>query len=199
VVSALGSRRHVLTVAGLVAAIGIMGGLTSYSVTLYRLFCQATGSGGYTGIAEKAPDTVSDRVVTVRFNADIDPTLGWRFEPEQTTIKVRLGEQAIAFYRARNLTATKNTGTAVFNVSPEKVGGYFDKIECFCFSEQTLGPGQEADLPVTFFVDPKMNDVRRLDDITEITLSYTFYPSAKDNRQSLVRPTPAPETRSALN
>ncbi|MGE3935263.1 MAG: cytochrome c oxidase assembly protein [Rhodospirillaceae bacterium] len=190
-------RRNFGTVAALVAVIGAMGVLTSYSVTLYELFCRVTGYGGYVGVAQATPDTVSDRVVTIRFNADVDPALGWRFVPEQKTIKVRLGEQALAFYKARNLTATTKTGTAIFNVSPEKAGGYFDKIECFCFTEQTLAPGQEADLPVTFFVDPKMNDVRRLDDITEITLSYTFYPS-KSTQQSAAPPRAA-DARRALN
>jgi len=197
-VSAPARRRNAGTVVALVAVIAAMGGVTSYSVTLYELFCRVTGAGGYVGVAEAPPEGASDRYVTVRFNADIDPALGWRFTPVQKSIRVRLGEQALAFYKVRNLTATEKTGTAIFNVTPEKVGGYFDKVECFCFTEQTLAAGQEAELPVTFFVDPKLADVRRLDDITEITLSYTFYPSSKSTQQSAAPPRAA-DVRRALN
>ncbi|MCK6451475.1 MAG: cytochrome c oxidase assembly protein [Alphaproteobacteria bacterium] len=162
-----------------VVVVAVMVGMSFASVPLYRLFCQVTGFGGATQRADKAPDTVLDRVVTVRFNADTDPSLPWSFRPAQREVRVRLGEQALAFYTARNFGHEPITGTATFNVTPEKVGGHFDKIQCFCFTQQTLAPGQSAELPVSFFVDPSLAKDPNLDDIKVITLSYTFFRARK--------------------
>jgi cytochrome c oxidase assembly protein subunit 11 len=169
------NRRNSLTAIALVGVVAGMAGLAYASVPLYRLFCQVTGFGGTTQVAERLPDRVLDRVITVQFNADVSSSLAWRFRPAQRSIDVRLGEQGLAFFTARNEADAATTGTATFNVTPLKAGPYFTKIDCFCFDEQTLAPGQSADMPVTFFVDPEMADDRNLDDVTTITLSYTFF------------------------
>ncbi|MBM3486692.1 MAG: cytochrome c oxidase assembly protein [Alphaproteobacteria bacterium] len=182
-------NRRTMTICGLV--VGAMVGLSFASVPLYRLFCQITGFGGTTQVAERAPDRVLDRMVTVRFNADVERALGWRFEPVERTMRVRIGEQTLAFYRARNISGAPTTGTATFNVTPEKSGLYFNKIECFCFTEQTLAAGEEADFPVSFFVDPALVDDRNARDVTEITLSYSFFLVRDKAAQAPVRVTSA--------
>lgn len=169
------NARTGLIMAAIVAA---MLGLAFASVPLYRIFCEATGFGGTTLRADKAPGAVAGEV-GVRFDANIHPGLPWRFEPEQTTVKVKPGAATRIFYRAQNLSARDWTGQAVFNVSPDQVGKYFKKIQCFCFSEQTLEPGQQLELPVVFFIDPKVAEKHDLDSISTITLSYTFFPSDK--------------------
>jgi cytochrome c oxidase assembly protein subunit 11 len=172
-------RRHTvmaLSLAGLVAA---MVGLSFAAVPLYRIFCQATGYNGTPQRADKGADQVLDRTITVRFDGNVDPALPWRFAPEQRTMEVKIGETALAFFKATNETKGPVTGTAVFNVTPEQVGLYFTKIQCFCFTEQTLAAGAIADMPVTFFVDPKMVEDEDTKNITEITLSYTFYRTDK--------------------
>ena len=182
----------------LLGVAGGMAGLAYASVPLYQLFCQVTGYGGTTQVADRAPDRVLDRVITVRFNADVSKSLAWRFRPVQRSIDVRLGEQALAFYAARNDSSVPTTGTATFNVTPAKAGRYFNKVDCFCFDEQTLAPGTSADMPVTFFIDPKMADDRNLDDVTTITLSYTFFnanPDAENGtRQTTQVEVPRPVT-----
>ncbi len=171
------------TVIALLAVIGVMATLTAYAAPLYQAFCRITGYGGTTQIADGPAARVVDRVVTVRFNADVNSALPWRFEPAQDRIRVKLGEPALAVYTARSLAAVPVTGTATFNVTPAKVGVYFTKTECFCFTEQTLAPGQLADMPVSFYIDPEMADDRGLDDVTTITLSYTFF-KAKQQKKS---------------
>jgi cytochrome c oxidase assembly protein subunit 11 len=168
-------RRQARTVLFALGMFGVMSGLTSYSVTLYRLFCQATGYGGTTRTAAAAPTPVDGRVITVRFNTDVNSRLPWRFEPEQRAIKVKLGEEALAVFRAENLGSKPITGHAVYNVTPAKAGIYFNKIQCFCFTEQTLDPRATAEMPVQFFVDPDLAKDRNLDDVEVITLSYTFF------------------------
>lgn len=191
-------RRNSVTLAVLLAVIAGMGGMVYASVPLYRLFCQVTGFGGTTRIADAASPRVVDRVVTVRFNADVNSGLAWRFGPVDPQVEVRLGETALAFYRASNDAASPITGTATFNVTPAKAGPYFNKLDCFCFTEQTLEPGQTVDMPVSFFVDPEMADDRNLDDVTTITLSYTFFKakteSAARRRRSAPTATAAVET-----
>ena len=155
--------------------VGAMVGLAFASAPLYRLFCAATGFGGTPLRAEKAPGAVAGQV-SVRFDANIHPGLPWRFEPEQTTVRVKPGAQTKIFYLAQNLSARTWTGQAVFNVSPDQVGKYFKKIQCFCFTEQTLKAGEKVDMPVVFFVDPAIKKDPDTKDIDEITLSYTFYP-----------------------
>ena len=157
----------------LVAA--FMVGLAFASVPLYRMFCELTGFDGTPRRAEKAPGAVAGPV-GVRFDANVHPGLPWRFEPEQQTVEIAPGARTKIFYRAQNLSARPITGQAVFNVSPDQAGKYFNKIECFCFTEQTLKPGQSVDMPVVFFVDPKILKDEDTKDVHEITLSYTFYP-----------------------
>ena len=166
------NRRTGLTMALLVAA---MVGLAFASVPLYRLFCQVTGFGGTPVRAEEAPGAVAGQV-GVRFDANIEPALPWRFEPVQKTIRIQPGARTQVLYRATNLTARTTTGRAIFNVTPLKAGQYFSKIECFCFTEQTLRGGQSVDMPVVFYVDPRIREDETTRDIDEITLSYTFYP-----------------------
>jgi cytochrome c oxidase assembly protein subunit 11 len=152
-----------------------MVGLAYASVPLYDMFCRVTGFGGTTQRAEAAPTQVVDRTITVRFNADVNNKLPWSFRPEQRSITLKLGETGLAAYRAENRSDAATVGTASYNVTPEKAGQYFNKIECFCFTEQVLQPGQGVDMPVAFFVDPAMADDPAMEDVTTITLSYTFF------------------------
>jgi cytochrome c oxidase assembly protein subunit 11 len=169
-------RRNATTVISLLAVLGVMAGLTASAVPLYRLFCQVTGYGGTTQVAAPGEDRkVLDRVITVRFNADVNPALPWRFAPLQDKVRVRVGEPALAAFTARSLADVPVTGTATFNVTPAKAGLYFVKTDCFCFTEQTLAPGGSARLPVSFFVDPAIAEDHNLDDVSTITLSYTFF------------------------
>lgn len=171
------SRRHarVGIVLSLVAA-GMLG-LAFAAVPLYRLMCQVTGYAGTVQRATAASTSVSDRVVTIRFDANIANGLAWRFEPEKTSIDVKLGENMLAFFRATNTSSAPLSGVATFNVTPEIAGGYFNKVQCFCFDQQTLKAGETVEMPVSFFVDPALLDEPGGADIKEITLSYTFYPS----------------------
>ena len=166
-----------LSLAGLVAA---MVGLSFAAVPLYRIFCQATGYNGTPQRADKGADQVLDRTITVRFDGNVDPALPWSFAPEQRTMEVKIGETALAFFKATNRTEAPVTGTAIFNVTPEQAGLYFTKIECFCFKKQTLAANASVEMPVTFFVDPKIVDDEDTKHITDITLSYTFYRSDND-------------------
>jgi len=169
------NRRVALFAALFVAA---MVGLAFASVPLYRLFCEATGFDGTTGRAKQAPGAVAGQV-SVRFDANVDPKLAWRFEPEQERVAVKPGARTQIYYDATNLTARTITGQAVYNVSPTQAGKYFNKIACFCFTEQTLKAGEHVRMPVVFFVDPKLRTDPDTRDIDEITLSYTFYPVEK--------------------
>jgi cytochrome c oxidase assembly protein subunit 11 len=157
-----------------------MVGLSFAAVPLYRLFCAATGYGGTPQIGLAASPGVSERTITVRFNADTNPNLPWRFEPVQKEVKLRLGEEQVAFYTARNESAGPVTGVATYNVTPDKVGKYFHKTACFCFNEQTLAAGQEMQFPVSFWVDPAIATDPSTADVTTITLSYTFFRSLDD-------------------
>ena len=145
------------------------------AVPLYRIFCQVTGFGGTTMKADAAPGAVAGQV-GVRFDANIDPRLPWKFEPEQHVVRVHPGARTTIYYRSTNYTARNTTGQAIFNVTPESAGKYFSKIECFCFTEQTLKPGESVRMPVVFYVDPKLREDPDTRHIDEITLSYTFYP-----------------------
>ncbi len=166
-----------LRLAILLAAAAIaMIGLAFASVPLYRLFCQVTGFGGTTQVATNAYDVpILDRDITVSFNADTAPGLPWRFEPVQRKVTLKVGEEALVYYRAVNNSDHDVVGTAIFNVTPHKAGSYFNKIECFCFTEQRLKPGESMEMPVTFFVDPALDNDVNLDEVQEITLSYTFF------------------------
>jgi cytochrome c oxidase assembly protein subunit 11 len=178
------ARRNGRTAAlmGLVAV--AMVGLAFASVPLYRLFCQVTGFGGTPIRAEQVETKATGALVNVRFDANTNSALPWEFKPEKTVQRVAVGARYMAFYTARNLSDRPVTGTATFNVTPVQAGQYFTKIDCFCFTEQTLQPGEEVRMPVVFQVDPAM--LKDADDreISEITLSYTFYPVDEPNTRS---------------
>jgi cytochrome c oxidase assembly protein subunit 11 len=159
----------------LVLIVAAMTALVAVSPTLYRAFCEATGFNGTTLRAERAPGAVAGQV-KVQFDANVHPGLPWRFEPEQIAVNVAPGARTQIFYRAQNLSARPITGQAVYNVTPDTVGKYFKKIECFCFTEQTLKAGEKVDMPVIFFVDPAIEKDPDTKNVHEITLSYTFYP-----------------------
>ena len=163
-----------------IAAIAVAMFCLAYaSVPLYRLFCQVTGFGGTPQQALKAPDTITDRVITVRFNADIDPNLAWRFTPGETLLKLKVGEQKLTHFVAKNIENKPTTGRAAYNVVPNMAGVYFMKVECFCFINQTLQAGQQVNMPVSFFIDPSIMDDPEMNDVDTITLSYTFFPVKK--------------------
>ncbi len=181
----------------LAVVVGMIG-MSYAAVPLYRIFCQVTGYGGTTQRADAPPqDTVIERVMTVRFDANTSSALAWTFEPAQKQAEVKVGEQAMAFYRATNTSSETLTGTATFNVSPPRAGAYFSKVECFCFTEQTLKPGQSVDMPVVYFVDPDIDSDPDLKALRTITLSYTFYPAERDSETDIVA-TPSGE-RSQIN
>ena len=171
----LGRNRAV--VLPLVALVAAMVGLAFASVPLYRLFCQATGYGGVPQRADRGSDQILDRTIRIRFDANVASGLQWSFAPVQRVMDVKIGEQALAFFKATNNGSVAITGRAIFNVAPELAGRYFTKIECFCFKQQTLAAGASAEMPVVFFVDPKIVDDEDTKTISEITLSYTFYRS----------------------
>ena len=183
-----GSRRRMATALVLGGVVCGMVGLAFGAVPLYQLFCQVTGFGGTTQVAEEAPAEIGERVVTIRFNADTARDLPWRFKPEQREMTVRVGEMAMAFYNAVNQSDRSLVGSSTFNVTPVKAGAYFNKIECFCFEEQTLAPGERAEFPVSFFVDPDIVEDRRLDDVSTITLSYTFFARGEGVTEAALAP-----------
>ena len=172
--------RHGVVALSLVGLVAVMTGLAFASVPLYRMFCQATGYGGIPQRAERAPSEILDRTIRIRFDANVDRALPWTFAPVDRVIDVKIGETALAYFKASNTSNAPVSGTAVFNVAPELAGRYFTKIECFCFKEQTLAAGASIELPVTFFVDPKIVEDEDTKNIAEITLSYTFYRTGKD-------------------
>lgn len=172
-------RNRRLALISFTAAAGMVG--ASYAaVPLYEIFCQVTGYGGTTQVAEAAPAKVLNRKMTIRFNADVGKAMPWRFAPAQDRVDVKVGEQGLAFYRAKNVSGRTITGTATFNVTPAKAGQYFNKVACFCFTEQELKAGAEVDMPVTFFVDPDIANDPNLNEVTTITLSYTFFETEPD-------------------
>jgi cytochrome c oxidase assembly protein subunit 11 len=174
-----------LKVATIVASVAVgMVGLAYASVPLYDLFCRVTGFGGTTQRADAAPATVLDRTIRIAFDANVNSGLGWEFKPVQRQHTVRIGEQSLAFYHATNVGKEPVTGTATFNVSPPQAGSYFSKIQCFCFTEQTLQPGQSIDMPVTYYVDPDIANDPDLKNLDTITLSYTFFKADKDPVQT---------------
>ncbi len=149
--------------------------LTFASSALFRMFCEKTGHGGTTQVAKALPSRIENRVITVRFNADLQPELPWDFKPLQREIKVKAGEIGLAFYHGKNLSPSHTVGMATYNVTPHKAGIYFNKVECFCFIEQHLEGGQETDFPVQFFIDPDIVKDPTMEDVETITLSYTFF------------------------
>ena len=185
-------RRDGATVLLLVSVVAGMTGLAFASVPLYRLFCQETGLGGTTRRAAAAPVKEAAAFVTIRFDAETAPGLGWEFRPLQSKVSVHPGEQQKIFYRAVNKTAEPVTGRATYNVTPAKAGIYFDKLQCFCFSEQLLAPGQSVDMGVVFFVDPDILTDPNTSDVHTITLSYTMFPAHQASRPTASAAPPAP-------
>lgn len=167
--------RNGATVLLLVSVVSGMVGLSFASVPLYRLFCAATGFGGTPQRVEAAPKQIAAGLVTVSFNADVAPGLDWEFRPLKDEVVVHPGEQNQVFFRAVNRTNAPVTARAVYNVTPTKAGIYFDKLQCFCFSNQTLAPGQSVDMGVVFFVDPDLLTDPSTREVRSITLSYTMF------------------------
>tara|TARA_B100001559_G_C16250737_1_gene506859 strand:+ start:116 stop:742 length:627 start_codon:yes stop_codon:yes gene_type:complete len=159
----------------------LMIGAAYAAVPLYKIFCQVTGFGGTTQVSDSLPATVGKRVIKVQFDANVAKGLSWNFVPAQREVSVKVGEEGIAYYTAKNLTDRHIKGSAVFNVTPIKAGYYFNKIDCFCFQEQVLAPGEEVKMPVTFFINPDISNEPGMKDIEIITLSYTFFEQNENN------------------
>jgi cytochrome c oxidase assembly protein subunit 11 len=170
------TRRDVIVAAACGAFVAGMVGMAYASVPLYDWFCRTTGFGGRTQVATGAPAETLGRKIIVRFDANVGGGLPWRFEPERNSIEVRLGEVVTVNYVVTNLAARTTVGLAAYNVAPPTVGAYFQKINCFCFTEQTFGPGERREMAVVFYVDPALVKDWEQDDLNSITLSYSFYP-----------------------
>lgn len=171
-------RSSNLLVAGAcLAFFGGMIGITYASVPLYKIFCKVTGYNGTTQRVDQASTKILDRNITIRFDANVSSDLPWTFQPDQREVTIKLGETTKVAFKVKNEFAQATRGKATFNVTPELAGAYFNKLECFCFTDQTLQPGQSLDMPVVFFVDPDIITEPDLKDIKTITLSYTFFAS----------------------
>ena len=168
-------RRDLLIAASCGAFVAFMVGAAYASVPLYTWFCKTTGFGGTTQVADREPEHILGRMLTIRFDSNVTPGLPWKFEPEQNEIKLRIGEVATVNYKVINEAAREITAMASYNVSPPQVGSYFAKINCFCFTQQTLKAGEAREMTVVFYVDPAIVKDRDQDDLNAITLSYTFY------------------------
>ena len=168
-------RRDLLVAACCSALVVGMVGAAYAAVPLYNWFCKTTGFGGTTQVSGKAPDRVLGRILTIRFDSNVAPGLPWRFQPAQNEIQVRIGEVATVHYKVINEAARDVSGQASYNVSPPTVGGYFNKINCFCFTEQRLKAGETREMAVVFYIDPSIVNDRDQNDLSTITLSYTFY------------------------
>jgi len=187
------ARRQGLTAVALFALVAGMVGLSFAAVPLYDLFCRVTGYGGTVQRAEAGAGEILDKTVTVRFDSTMSAALPWTVRPEQTKLTLRIGETGTMVYLARNDSDRATVGTSSFNVSPPAAGVYFNKIECFCFTEQPLGAGESADMPVVFFVDPEFAEDKDTKGISEITLSYTFFPVETDGEEQPKPVAAAPE------
>ena len=168
-------RASRMTASALVVLVSGMVGLAYAAEPLYKLFCQVTGYGGTPRIADKNSDMVTGDLITVRFDANVNRELPWRFRAPLNQVTVRFGEETLAFFEATNISDKPIVGTATFNVSPDRAASFFNKIQCFCFTEQVLAPGETVRMPVTFFVDPDMLNDTYARDLKTVTLSYTFF------------------------
>ena len=168
------NRRIVLICSGVVLG---MTGLSFAAVPLYDMFCKATGFGGTPMVGTAGASRVIDRTIAVRFDANVSPALGWRFDAEQTEITARVGETQTVFYKITNTSSRPATGIATYNVQPSQAAAHFVKIQCFCFTENTLQPGESIEAPVVFYIDPQIEANRELASLKSITLSYTYFPS----------------------
>jgi cytochrome c oxidase assembly protein subunit 11 len=190
-------RRRDLVVAGACGAFAaVMVGMAFASVPLYNWFCRTTGFAGTTQVASVGPGGVLDRKIEVRFDANVSNGLPWRFEPEVTSVSARIGDVVTINYVVVNESARETVGQASYNVSPPTVGAYFSKINCFCFTEQRLKPGERREMPVVFFVDPALAKDSEHDDLTTITLSYTMYPVRQPEPPRVERGAPGTPGRS---
>lgn len=176
--------KNTKTLISVLGGVALMVAVSFISVPAYKLFCQMTGFGGTPKISQTVPDTVLERIVMVKFDANTSPNLPWRFEPETRNMEVNIGQQALVAFIAENKAKTPTAGTAVYNVTPLKAGKYFHKTQCFCFGEQMLQPGQDMRMPVVFYIDPAMADDRNMDDVTSITLSYSFLPTESEELEA---------------
>lgn len=167
-----GQTRTLMLTLGVIV---FMGAMAWAAVPFYSWFCRVTGFGGVTGVAAEESDVILDQTITIRFDASIDRGMPWSFKPAQREMTLRIGETGLAFYEAHNPTDHYVAGTASYNVTPYEAGGFFTKIDCFCFTEQVLAPGETVQMPVTFFVDPEMVTDRDAKYVHTITLGYTFY------------------------
>jgi cytochrome c oxidase assembly protein subunit 11 len=172
-------RRHLRVALYCGVFVAAMVGMSFAAVPLYDLFCRTTGFGGTPLVAKRAPAQTIERTIVVRLDANVAAGLGWSFAPEQRTIELKVGESKLVHYVARNTDAHASVGTATYNVSPPVAGGYFNKLQCFCFTEQRLAAGEQLEMPVVFFIDPAIAKDPEMAGIREITLSYTFFPSQK--------------------
>ncbi|TNE67476.1 MAG: cytochrome c oxidase assembly protein [Rhodobacteraceae bacterium] len=163
------------TVVKLLGVVTVMGALAWASVPFYSWFCAVTGFGGTVDVAETGSDVILDETIKIRFDANTDPDMPWHFKPVVNTMELRIGETGLAFYEAYNPTDRVVAGTASYNVAPFEAGGFFTKIDCFCFTEQVLQPGERVLMPVTFYVDPEITTDRDAKYVHRITLSYTFH------------------------
>ncbi len=185
-------RRDVLIAAGCGVLVASMVGASFAAIPLYKIFCRVTGFAGTTQVARIAPKHELGRELTIRFDSNVAPGLPWKFEPEQNEIKLRIGEVATVHYKVINEAARAITAQASYNVTPTTVGAYFDKINCFCFTQQTMKPGETREMTVVFYVDPTIVDDRDQDPLNTITLSYTFYrlpDAAQPVADATVKPT----------
>jgi cytochrome c oxidase assembly protein subunit 11 len=185
------SRNNMAVASCLAVVIGMVG-MSYAAVPLYYAFCRATGYGGTPNRADAAPGVIVDREITVRFDTNVDPALAWSFEPEERSVKVKVGENKLVYFRAANNSSAPVIGRASFNVQPDNAARYFSKIQCFCFSEQRLEAGQTVEMPVSFFVAPEIMKDHNDDSVSEITLSYTFYPAANRKTASSAVSTKGP-------
>lgn len=172
----------------LVGVVVTMGALAWAAVPFYDWFCRVTGYAGTTNVATESASEILDEVVTVRFDANTASGMPWEFRPLQTEMKLKIGETGMAFYEAYNPTDKPVAGTAAYNVAPDLAGYYFNKIQCFCFTEQVLKPGERVEMPVVFYVDPELVDDRDAGRIRNITLSYTFYQTELPEAQASLSP-----------
>ena len=185
----LESARRNRRVATIVVSVAVaMVGAAYAAVPLYAAFCKATGYGGTTQVARAAPAARGARALSVSFDANVAPGLDWTFEPESPTVSLRTGATATVYFRVHNRSARETAAVAVFNVAPEVSGAWFDKVSCFCFSEQRLGPNETAELPVVFFLDPRLEQDHTMDNVAAITLSYTLFAASDAARPVALAP-----------
>lgn len=186
------------TLTQLICVVATMGALSFAAVPFYDWFCRVTGFGGATSVAEAGSDLILDRTMKVRFDASLEQGMPWTFKPVVHAMDIRIGETGLAFFEAHNPTSRPIAGTASFNVFPYAAGGYFTKIECFCFTEQVLQPGETVQMPVSFYIDPAIVEDPDGKFVQEIVLSYTFHQRPLPDAQAALQ-TPAPANAAAVN